>query len=52
MTGAWRGPSVTRHLQPADRIVAVSGSPLAIGGATSTVRMLQLDDDGVVLDLE
>ena len=40
------------HLQPADRIVAVSGSPLAIGGATSTVRMLQLDDDGAVLDLE
>lgn len=33
-------------------LVAVSGSPLAIGGATSTVRLLKVDADGLILDME
>ena len=33
---------------PGERVVAISGSPKAIFGATSTVRLYKVDKDGSI----
>jgi pyruvate kinase len=35
-----------------ERIVAISGSPLAMRGATSTVRLYQISENGEILGVE
>ncbi len=39
-------------IKPGDRIVAISGSPLAMRGATSTVRLYRLEADGSISGTE
>ena len=39
------------RLNSGDIIVAVSGSPEAITGRTSSIRMLQIGDEGIISDL-
>jgi len=41
-----------KKIRPNDKIVAISGSPLAISGRTSTIRLLYVDEDGELSDLE
>jgi pyruvate kinase len=40
------------RLSIGDRVVAISGSPLAMRGATSTVRMYRIDKDGTIIGAE
>ena len=40
------------RLSIADHVVAISGSPLAMRGATSTVRMYRIDKDGTIIGAE
>jgi len=37
------------RLSAGDRVVAISGSPLAISGPTSTARLYRIDDNGRVV---
>ncbi len=39
-------------IKTGDRIVAISGSPLAMRGATSTVRLYRLEPNGVISGTE
>lgn len=39
-------------IKPDEKIVAISGSPQAISGRTSTIRLLQVQKDGELSDLE
>jgi len=41
-----------KRIEPGDRIVAISGSPLAMRGSTSTLRLYRIDRDGEILDAE
>jgi pyruvate kinase len=40
------------RLSIGDRVVAISGSPLAMRGATSTVRMYRIAKDGTIIGAE
>ena len=40
------------RLNVGDRVVAISGSPLAMKGATSTVRMYRIAKDGTIIGAE
>jgi pyruvate kinase len=40
------------RIQPGDRVVAISGSPLAMRGSTSTLRLYRIGQDGEILDAE
>ena len=35
-------------IKPGQRVVAISGSPKAISGATSTVRLYKVENDGSI----
>jgi pyruvate kinase len=39
-------------IQPGDRVVAISGSPLAMRGATSTLRLYKIGSAGEILDTQ
>ena len=39
-------------IKSGERIVAISGSPLAMKGATSTVRLYRLEPDGTISGTE
>ena len=39
-------------IKPGERIVAISGSPQAMRGATSTVRLYRLESDGTISGTE
>ena len=39
-------------IKSGERIVAISGSPLAMGGATSTIRLYRLEPDGTISGTE
>jgi pyruvate kinase len=39
-------------IKSGDRIVAISGSPLAMRGATSTIRLYRLEPDGTISGTE
>ncbi len=41
-----------KRVQPGERVVAISGSPLAMRGATSTLRLYKISTDGEILDAE
>jgi pyruvate kinase len=41
-----------KKIRPNDTIVAISGSPLAISGRTSTIRLLFVNEEGELSDLE
>ena len=41
-----------KKIKPDEKIVAISGSPQAISGRTSTIRLLQVQKDGELSDLE
>ena len=41
-----------KKIRPDEKIVAISGSPQAISGRTSTIRLLQVQKDGELSDLE
>ncbi|MGA0380735.1 MAG: pyruvate kinase, partial [Candidatus Poseidoniaceae archaeon] len=41
-----------KKIRPNDTIVAISGSPLAISGRTSTIRLLYVNEQGELSDLE
>jgi pyruvate kinase len=49
MMGALNDLLADGRLEPGDRVVAISGSPLAISGPTSTARLYRIDDDGHVI---
>jgi pyruvate kinase len=40
------------RLNLGDRVVAISGSPLAMRGVTSTIRMYRISKDGTILGAE
>ena len=40
------------HIHPGDRVVAISGSPLAMRGATSTLRLYKIGESGEILDAQ
>ena len=40
------------RIQPGDRVVAISGSPLAMRGATSTLRLYKIGSSGEILDTQ
>jgi pyruvate kinase len=40
------------RLCPGDRIVTVTGSPLAMSGASNTIRLMKISDSGELSDLE
>ena len=40
------------RVSPGQRVVAISGSPLAMRGATSTLRLYKIGADGEILDAE
>jgi len=40
------------RVQPGKRVVAISGSPLAMRGATSTLRLYKIGPSGDILDTE
>ena len=40
------------RIEPGDRVVAMSGSPLAMRGATSTLRLYRIGQNGEILDAE
>jgi pyruvate kinase len=40
------------RIAPGDRVVAISGSPLAMRGSTSTLRLYRIGPDGEILDAE
>ena len=42
----------SKKIRPNDTIVAISGSPLAISGRTSTIRLLFVNEKGELTDLE
>jgi pyruvate kinase len=39
-------------IKSGERIVAISGSPLAMRGATSTIRLYRLESDGTISGTE
>ena len=39
-------------VQPGDKIVAISGSPKAISGLTSTARLYKISDSGEIVGTE
>jgi len=41
-----------KKIRPHDTIVAISGSPKAISGRTSTIRLLFINEQGELSDLE
>jgi len=41
-----------KRIEPGDRVVAISGSPLAMRGSTSTLRLYRIGQDGEILDAE
>jgi pyruvate kinase len=43
---------VQGRIKPGERVVSISGSPLAMRGATSTLRLYKIGDDGEILDTE
>ena len=43
---------VQGRIKPGERVVAISGSPLAMRGATSTLRLYKIGDDGEILGTE
>ena len=40
------------RIRPGERVVSISGSPLAMRGATSTLRLYKIGDAGDILDTE
>ena len=42
----------SRKVQPGDKIVAISGSPKAISGLTSTARLYKISDSGEIVGTE
>jgi len=40
------------RIKPGERVVAISGSPLAMRGATSTLRLYKIDTNGEILDAQ
>ena len=40
------------RIKPGERVVSISGSPLAMRGATSTLRLYKIGDAGEILDTE
>jgi len=40
------------RIMPGHRIVAISGSPQAMRGATSTLRLYKIGDDGAIIGSE
>ena len=40
------------RLTKGSKVVAVTGSPLAMSGRTSTIRLLMIDHSGKLVDLE
>jgi hypothetical protein len=40
------------RINPGERVVAISGSPLAMRGATSTLRLYKIDSTGEILDAQ
>ena len=40
------------RIHPGDRVVAISGSPLAMRGATSTLRLYKIGESGEILDAQ
>ncbi len=40
------------RIKPGERVVAISGSPLAMRGATSTLRLYKIDAAGQILDAQ
>jgi hypothetical protein len=40
------------RIGPGERVVSISGSPLAMRGATSTLRLYRIDDNGEILGSE
>ena len=40
------------RIKPGERVVSISGSPLAMRGATSTLRLYKIGDAGDILDTE
>ena len=40
------------RISPGDRVVAISGSPQAMRGATSTLRLYKIGDNGEILGAE
>ena len=45
------GLMASSDVKVGDKVVAVSGSPLAMSGRTSTIRLLQVAEDGSLTDL-
>mgnify|MGYP003309114430 FL=1 len=43
---------VQGRIKPGERVVSISGSPLAMRGATSTLRLYKIGDNGEILDTE
>ena len=43
---------IQKRINPGERVVAISGSPLAMRGATSTLRLYKIGDEGEILDAE
>ena len=39
-------------VKPGEKVVAVTGAPLAMTGRTNTIRLLEIGDDGNLMDLE
>ena len=43
---------IQKRINPGERVVAISGSPLAMRGRTSTLRLYKIGDEGEILDAE
>ena len=52
MKAAVRQLVLDGRILPGDRVVSISGSPLAMRGATSTLRLYRIGEDGEILDAE
>ena len=40
------------HVNAGETVVAVTGAPLAMTGRTNTIRLLEINEDGTLMDLE
>ncbi len=43
---------VQGRIKPGERVVSISGSPRAMRGATSTLRLYKIGESGEILDTE
>ena len=52
MQQAIRNLAANGSIKSGERVVAISGSPLAMRGATSTIRLYRLEADGTISGTE